>query len=288
MAELLRLLGEALPLVAVGVSLGGGALALAYVNRGATRSRPDRGAAAVVAVALGVIGGGVAAVVTAAIGSAWGGGNVLAALPTAALVFGLPAAATVSGASVLGYAVLTRWRGGTHAVAGAVLGPAVLAAAGIVAFGLVGLSNQLFAAAALQLERGEVADQSRGLHLTVDEVVATLDDEGLVEVVRVRLTIRSDDDVELQLLPGKLVYPIFVIAPVGADDANVEIQAEAPPGSPSVLAAGSATQYDVVFDTRLTGTPTLSPPGEWLLRVGMGGAEGERYGLEATIVVTGP
>jgi hypothetical protein len=144
----------------------------------------------------------------------------------------------------------------------------------------------MFAAAALQLEREEVANQSRGLHLTIDEVVTTLDDRGLVAKVRVRLTIRSDDAVELELLPGKLVYPIFVIAPIGADDPNVEIQAEAPPGSPSVLAAGSATQYDVVFDPSLTGTPTLSPPGDWLLSVGMGGSEGERYGLEATIAVT--
>ena len=287
MAELLRILGEALPLVAVAVSLCGGAMSLAYVNRGAMRLRPDRRAAATVAVVLGVAVGVVAAWFAAAIGSAWGGGDIVGALPVATIVFGAPAAAIVIGASVLGYALMSRWRSGAHAVAGSVLGPLVLGAAGLGAYALVGLSNQMVAAAALELEQQEVADQSRGLHLTVDEVVSTLNEEGLVETVQVRLTIRADTDVAFQLLPGKLVYPIFVIAPAGSDDPNVEIQAQAPPDSPSVLTAGSATQYEVSFDTRLTGTPSLSPPGDWLLSARMGGANGEQYGLEASITVPG-
>ena len=75
------------------------------------RLRTDRRAAATVAVVLGVAVGGVAAWFTAAIGSAWGGGDIVGALPVATIVFGAPAAAIVIGASVLGYAVMSRWRG---------------------------------------------------------------------------------------------------------------------------------------------------------------------------------
>jgi hypothetical protein len=284
MAELLRGVGVAIPLLAVVMSLVGGLFALSLANRGGLRARPDRGSAAGIATVLACIAGGVTAVITSMIGSAWGGGNWLAGMPVAVVVFGFPTAMTVFGASTLGYVGQVRLRPSANGALGAALGPVVLGAACLAGVGVVGVADDMVAAAYLEQDRQEVAANSAGLHLTIDEVVTTVDGAGLVSSVRVRLTIRSDSELTMELLPGKLVYPTFVLSPDG-DDPNAEMQAEAAAGSPAVLAAGSETHYDVLFDPAVTGTSVWSAPGEWQLEIRIGGADGERYGLEAPIQV---
>jgi hypothetical protein len=283
MIEVLRAVGSALPLAAAVVSLLGGIAALRVIRRPEFQARRDRRAATIITLGIAALVGGPVAVLTAMIGSAWSGGHWVAALPITALVFGLPAAAVVAGSSLAGFALLGRRGTGSNATAGAVLGPVALGLLCLLGVAAVSTADSMAVAASIEEERQQVAANSEGLHLSIDDVMTDLDEAGNVASVRLRLTIRSDRDLEIEQLPGKLVYPIFVLSKGGNE--NTEIQVEAPPGSPSKLVAGSATTYDLTFDSSTAGTPERAAPGDWDIEVRIGGADGVRYGLRAQVTL---
>ena len=284
MAEVLRQVGTALPFIGVGLAIIGGLIGLRLAYGGAMRQRADRGNAARTGLALAAVGGGLGAVFVAMIASSFTGGNWPGMLPAAAVIAGLPVAGVVFGAAAAGYAFAARVRPAGDASIGAALGPLALLAICLAGYGLSSAANQMDADAAQQQHIDEVAARSTGLHLTVDEATTTLDGNGLVASVHMVLRLRSDTDLGIAQLPGKVAYPLFVLSPTKGNDPNTEIQVEAPAGSPQRLEAGIDARYELTFEG--SHAPTQSPPGDWTLEVRIGGSDELAYGLTQQVAVT--
>ncbi|HEX3265577.1 MAG TPA: hypothetical protein VHR16_07900 [Candidatus Limnocylindrales bacterium] len=283
MADLLRRVGEVLPWLAVGAALVGGVTGAGAIRRGRLRGRPDLGGSVAAATVLSILAGGVTAVFTAIVASSWGG-SFIAALPVTALIFGLPVAILVVGASITGYAVTARLRPRGNATLGAIAGPLVLGAACLLAVGLVDASSRMTAEASAAQEHDDLMSRSTMLHVAADDPVVTVGANGLVRTIRLDVTLRSDIELALEQLPGKLTYPLFTLRPAAAKGPASEIQVEAPAGSPAVLEAGAGTTYDLLFDFEASGAES-SAPGAWILQVGFTATDGQAYGVEAPIDV---
>ena len=284
MGDVLRRVGELLPFLAVGIALVGGVSGIRSLRGPALQGRSDRRAAAAASIVLALIAAAIAAVFTALIGSAWGG-SFIAALPVAAVMFGAPVAIIVLASSITGYTTAARLRPRSSAAAGAVAGPLVLGAACLLAISLVDMGSGMVADAGAAAERDELLARSSMLHVAIDNTEVDLGADGLVQAVRLRVTLRSDAELVVAQLPGKLTYPLFTLRPGSMNDPDTEIMVEAPVGSPDVLIAGEAVPYELLFDFETSGTPTRSAPGTWLLELRLAATDGQVYGLDVPIAI---
>jgi hypothetical protein len=250
------------------VAVIGGIWAIKHIRRPDVRDRPDRPAAIRLIVAVALVGGlalGVLGGFTALIFS----GNA----PNIAgvLTFGLAAGAIFGFAGTLGYALLARPRFGRIALAGTIVGPALLVGATFFGSSLAStLALGPFEKAAAQ-HAADVAARSVAVHVAVEaKEVQTARDGTVVAAVYLRVRVSTDVAVSFIADPA---WPCFVLFPPNPDTA-MYLDTCSPAGSPRRLGAGETYLYSLNFQysdqliKETQGTYRAGPPGTWTLRVG--------------------
>jgi len=272
-------------LAAVGLALA--AWGLLPFRRPDGGSRRDLGVALVIGL---VAGAAVGTFVRAFIGGfACMDTEKTAACYTVATPVAIGVGLVIALASVVGFAVLMRWRP-SSALVGAFVGPIVLVA---IALGTsVGLGALSYAASAEREAQAAavITDRSQALHLAVSEVRVTMAGPNVVGGIGLRVTIHSDREVRLDS-ESKNPNPRFVFT---TPDGNVTEGTGAWPTT--TLAAGSDTSVDLAFAPiagsagpsagRIASTYGDPAPGTWHLRVDLIDDEGNLFQLETDVVIS--
>jgi hypothetical protein len=279
MLRILIAIVQVFPIVLVVIA---GALAILAFGREPIRSRSDRPAVIAIAGLIGLAGG---TLVTLYVASFMGFDTGPRPEQFAqALPIGLAAAVLVALAGLAGYAVAARLMGGSLALVGAIVGPAVFIGLAFGASGLAGLASNAAYEADIAAQGAHVDERSAGLSLAASDVLATMSsDEIAVASVSLRATIHADRQVELET-SGKSTWPRFAF--VFGDGGRLDVEAR--PGDPTVLAANRDTAWDLRFVVpEASGTYGAPTAGMWTLEALFLDAAGEEYRLTTMVEVDG-
>jgi hypothetical protein len=248
----------------------------------------------------------IAIAIAVVLGLAFGGGVVLIGVGLAAmdgpppgidayvrfLPVGLILATPIAIGAIAGYVAVVRTRVAQVALAGTLLG-------GAAAIGLIGIGGSLVQSANARLvdvsaadAAAELAARSSVLTLSVSEIHADMGDTGAdIRQIRLRATVAAIGDVRLAT-GGKESWPRFSMRQIG----SYPILDAPSPSGPRVLAAGSTTSYDLIFDapqlsdsggSRFVLVSTFVQPtvGDWLLTMQLEDEAGLPYEVTTPVLV---
>jgi hypothetical protein len=269
LADVVRLVGTALPYVPALIALLCGIWAARRMLSPDIRARPDRGAAIWLASVIAVVAGVLITIAVASIAVMFSSNppNYAFGLP-----FGIGIGALLGLAGILGYSILARPGFGRIALAGTLIGPAILVGATALAtsVGITIGQAQLDNEQARHAE--EVAARSAKVHLTVEDLEVDTARGGAV-VAAVRMRVRLSTDVAVSFDPAlKEQEPRFLLSP--ADPQGAPLEGAAPADSPVTIDAGQSHVYELAFEYSSEmvngtqgGTYRAGSPGTWTMEV---------------------
>jgi len=194
MHDIVNAIGGMLFWLAVALPLIGGAVAIPMLRRAPRNERPDLGSAMSAATAIAVIALLAGTLRIGQLAGMFGGGPDY----VLGLAFGIGAGALLFASALSGYAVLARPRIGSLAVAGVLLGPAILIGGPIGAgAGLQALARSLDVQQAIS----ERAARSDGLNLVVSDLQTTLRPDGAIDTVRLVATVSATRTYRVNVSP---------------------------------------------------------------------------------------